>query len=94
VRTKRRKKLRRFHPLHKQVQEYVGHAVKHHRTAQGLTLVQLAEKAQVSEKTIRRMEHGEAPATIATLAQIASSLELSVQDLVPGFAMTGDPAND
>jgi transcriptional regulator with XRE-family HTH domain len=85
---KRKKKLRRIHPLHKEVQEYVGHAVKHHRTAQGLSLEALAEKAHVSERTIRRMEHGEVPCTIATLAQIAVSLTVSVQDLVPGYYMT------
>lgn len=76
--------------MHKQVQEYVGHAVRHHRTAQGLTLEALAEKSHVSERTIRRMESGDAPATIATLALIAHSLDLSLQDLVPGFSISGD----
>jgi transcriptional regulator with XRE-family HTH domain len=84
------KKLRRIHPLHKQVQEYVGLAVKHHRTAQGLTLEGLAAKALINERTVRRMERGDAPVTIATLARVAVSLDLSVQDLVPGFPMTGD----
>lgn len=87
---KRAKKLRRIHPLHKEVQEYVGHAVKHHRTAQGLTLEALAAKAKISERTVRRIEHGNQPATIATLAMIAVSLDLSVQDLVPGYYLRGD----
>jgi transcriptional regulator with XRE-family HTH domain len=85
---KRRKRQRRIHPLHKEAQEYVGHAVKHHRTAQGLTLEALAEKSGISERTIRRIEHSDVPCTIATLAQIAVSLTLSVQDLVPGYFLT------
>lgn len=86
----KRKPRRRLHPLHKQVQEYVGHAVHFHRTVQGLTLDELGERARVSERTIRRIEKGDAPCTIATLATIAVSLDLSMQDLVPGYAMTGD----
>lgn len=73
------------------MQEYVGHAVRHHRAAQGLTLDELAALADISERTLRRMERGAAPATIATLAMVARGLDLSMQDLVPGFPMNGDP---
>lgn len=48
----------------------------------GLTQKQLAEKAEVSFETLRKIEVGKNNSAISTIAQIAYALDLKIDDLV------------
>lgn len=75
--------------LHKEAQEAVGQAVWLCRRKSGVTQTDLAEAAGLDVKTIYHLEKGSRPATIASLASVASALDVSMQQLVPGYVLGG-----
>jgi transcriptional regulator with XRE-family HTH domain len=50
------------------------------RTARGLSIRKLAEKAGVSTETIYSIEHGKRQPSIRTLGKIARALDVEVKD--------------
>ena len=55
--------------------------IRHFREIGGFTQKELAEKAGVSEITVRKYESGEVPITLDTLAKIALALGINLLDL-------------
>lgn len=47
----------------------------------------LATKAGISVRTLYRIERGETPATLATLAAISIALDEPMQTFVPGYSL-------
>lgn len=69
----------------------VANEIKNLRTAKHLSQEQLAERAQVSVRTIQRLEAGN-DGSIESLNLIAGALGVSVRDLFPGPA--GEEQNE
>lgn len=60
----------------------LGDAVRHYRTAKGMTQAQLGIAAGVSPSTVERLEQGKANITVAKLEQIAKELGVSTAQLM------------
>lgn len=65
----------------KEIQNRLGENIKHIRKIQKLTQFQLAEKADVSEDTIKSIESGRTWASEKTLSQITKALDVDVYHL-------------
>lgn len=60
----------------------IGARIEEHRTARGLTQVQLAKLCGVSQGAINKAEAGQA-VTVVTLVKVAEVLDITLDDLVP-----------
>src|SRR5215475_13667722 len=67
----------------------VGRRLRAARTGAGLTLANVAARANVSEGFLSKLERGRAAASIANLVQLADALGLGLHEL---FANDGAPA--
>ena len=74
-----------------EIQNRLGENIKIFRKAKKLTQFQLAEKADVSEDTIRSLEQGRTWLSDKTLAQITEALDV---DVVRLFMPVGDSFKD
>lgn len=70
-----------------EIQNRLGENIKQIRKAKKLTQFQLAEKANVSEDTIKSLEQGRTWCSDNTLSQITEALEI---DVVKLFMPVGD----
>jgi len=64
------------------VNELIGERVRHHRTARGWTLDELADRSSVSRRMLVTIEHGEGNPSIATLLRISDALDVGLPVLV------------
>jgi transcriptional regulator with XRE-family HTH domain len=69
----------------------LGKKIKDLRNRKGLSQEQLAEQAQLSLRTIQRIENGETEARGDTLKRLASALSVLPEDLTE---ITGEPARE
>ena len=77
------------------VNELIGERVRHHRTARGWTLDELADRSGVSRRMVVTIEHGEGNPSIATLLRISDALGVGLPVLVDverPVALTVTPA--
>lgn len=61
----------------------VGPRLRAARTAQGITLQQLAERVEMSASTLSRLESGKRQANLALLLPITRELRIGLDDLIP-----------
>ena len=61
---------------------FVGVLVVGLHKAQGLTQVQLAEQLGVAQQTMAHYEAGSVRIGVATLTEVASALEIAIEDLI------------
>jgi transcriptional regulator with XRE-family HTH domain len=59
----------------------IGQRIRRARLAAGLTLSMLAERTQLSEGFLSKLERGQASSSIANLIQIVGALSLNLNDL-------------
>ncbi|TDR94582.1 helix-turn-helix domain-containing protein [Enterovirga rhinocerotis] len=59
----------------------IGQRIRRARLASGMTLSTLAERTQLSEGFLSKLERGQASSSIANLIQIVAALSLSLNDL-------------
>jgi transcriptional regulator with XRE-family HTH domain len=64
------------------VNELIGERVRHHRTARGWTLDELADRSGVSRRMLVTIEHGEGNPSIATLLRVSDALGVGLPVLV------------
>ena len=67
--------------------DQLGRRLKELRASAGLTQAQLAERVQLSDEFISRLERGIKAASVTTLERIAGALGVHVRDL---FDLTAD----
>lgn len=60
----------------------VGRLIAGHRTAQGLSVAELAARSELSRTILTRIERGEGNPSIATLWRVARALRLPLGDLL------------
>lgn len=86
---KRKRKPRRVHPLHKEAQEHIGHAITlmFNMNKSGETATEFAARAGINTKTFYHARRGDKPVSVATLASIAIALDVPMQELVPGYKL-------
>jgi transcriptional regulator with XRE-family HTH domain len=65
----------------KDIQELLGKRIRGLRNKAGLTIAQLAEKANLSDNFIGCIERGERSPTLKTLEKVASALGVEIADL-------------
>ena len=70
-----------------EIQKRLGENIKHLRKSKKFTQFELAEKANVSEDTIKSLEQGRTWCSDKTLSQITEALEI---DVVKLFTPVGD----
>jgi transcriptional regulator with XRE-family HTH domain len=63
------------------MQRLLGRRLRHARLAAGLTLLQLARKAQCSESLISKVENGNATPSLAMLHRLAAALDTNISTL-------------
>ena len=66
----------------KAISEIVATSVRELRSARGLTLAQLAQRAGIGQRTLGLIESGHANASLSTLAGLADALEVDFAELV------------
>ena len=69
----------------------VGQRIRDRRQAAGLTQVELAQAANVSQPGLLAIERGVVNPQLATLSQLATALQTSVRDLVCGRVQLAAP---
>ena len=72
--------------------EVMGRAIKERRLGQPFTLVELAERAGLSQPFLSQVENGRAQPSMASLYRIASALGTTPQALFGGLANAAAPA--
>jgi transcriptional regulator with XRE-family HTH domain len=72
--------------------QLVGTAVRRLRTANGLTLGEVAERAGISRAMLSRLETGDVMPSLDTLASLTSALGVSLSHLLQGFGGETNPA--
>lgn len=65
-----------------------GDALERIRKERGLTQAQLAQKLDVNQSLIAKWESGKVQPRAATLAKLAETLEVAVEELIVGEAQT------
>ncbi|HAN34376.1 MAG TPA: transcriptional regulator, partial [Acidimicrobiaceae bacterium] len=70
----------------------MGRAIKERRLGQPFTLVELAERAGLSQPFLSQVENGRAQPSMASLYRIASALGTTPQALFGGLANAAAPA--
>ena len=71
-----------------------GKMIAELRKKQGLTQQQLADKLDLSNKTISKWESGNGSPDISNLLVLAEALEISVDELLKGEINTSEPYAD
>ncbi len=71
-------------------QDRLAHRLKSRRLELGLTLKQVAEAAQLSIPYVSNLERGVRNPTMASLAALASALQIDVSDLVGSGEVTDE----
>lgn len=71
--------------------ERIGGHVRELRRARGLTLVQLAHLAELSQPFLSQLERGQARPSMASLSRIARALGSSELELIAGAASRSQP---
>ena len=66
------------------LEEKVGDALREQRTVAGLTLSELAGRADVSSGMISRIERGQVSASLSTLAALADAMSMPMANLFGG----------
>ena len=67
----------------KQIAAQIGARIRQARTADAMTLATLAERTDLSEAFLSRVERAEASSSIANLVRICAALGLGFEDLLP-----------
>lgn len=62
----------------------IGKRIREYRTAQGLTVTNLASAIGRTESTVRKYESGSVEVPLSTLSRICETLEVSIFDLLGG----------
>lgn len=73
---------------------HTGKMIAELRKKQGLTQQQLADKLNLSNKTISKWESGNGSPDISNLLVLAEALEISVDELLKGEINTSEPYAD
>lgn len=73
---------------------HTGKMIAELRKKQGLTQQQLADKLDLSNKTISKWESGNGSPDISNLLVLAEALEISVDELLKGEINTSEPYAD
>jgi transcriptional regulator with XRE-family HTH domain len=68
----------------------IGSRVRELRSAQGLTVQQLADRAQISRRLLTQIEHGQANPSLVAVTRIARQLGTDFTALLPD---TGEPTS-
>ena len=71
---------------------WLGESVYRNRKRQGMTQAQLAEKAGVTEQTIRKIEHGEGNPQLDVLCSLITALDIDPMEIVYPQKNTANPA--
>ena len=66
---------------HPELLREVGALIRHHRERRRLTQGELAAKSGLSVEFVGRVERGDAPASVSSLAELSSALGVEVRDL-------------
>ena len=61
---------------------YLARAVRHYRTAQGLSMEKLASMAGIRRLTVQQIESAKANPRLSTITALAYTLNVSVQELL------------
>ena len=72
--------------------EVLGESIYRNRKRQRMTQAQLAEKAGVTEQTIRKIEHGEGNPQLDVLCAIITALSIDPMEIVYPKKETTKPA--
>jgi transcriptional regulator with XRE-family HTH domain len=72
--------------------QFVGNAARRLRLAQGLTLHDVAARADISRAMLSRLETGAATPSLETLAALTTALGVNLTDLLQGFGVASSPA--
>ena len=75
----------------KPVASGLGLRIRHARLVAGLTLLQLAQKADCSESLISKIERGSAVPSLATLHRLAMALDSNISNLTSEEKPAGGP---
>ena len=71
--------------LSEQFQQIFGERIKSQRRKLGLTQHELSERLNISRTMLANIESGTQRTSVLLLARLAQTLEISVEDLVPGL---------
>jgi transcriptional regulator with XRE-family HTH domain len=72
--------------------QLVGKAVRRLRTAHGLTLGEVSERAGISRAMLSRLETGDVMPSLETLAALTAALGVGLSQLLQGFGGDSNPA--
>lgn len=72
----------------------IGETIKYWRCEKGITQKQLAEKANISEISIRKYEANDRTPKIETIKKIADALNVTIGDLDPEYAIMNTDRSD
>ena len=61
----------------------LGHRLRAHRTAAGMTQHELAERAGMDRTYVGRLEHGQHSITVLVLERLARALDVACRELLP-----------
>lgn len=72
--------------------KYLGESIYRNRKRQKMTQAELAEKAGVTEQTIRKIEHGEGNPQLDVLCALVTTLMIDPSEIFYPQAAPEDPA--
>ena len=72
--------------------KYLGESIYRNRKRQKMTQAELAEKAGVTEQTIRKIEHGEGNPQLDVLCALITALNIDPMEIVYPQKETTNPA--
>ncbi len=82
------RKTRTYSRAAKQAFSTLGKLIKVRRVERGMTAVELAERAGITRKTLRNIEHGNAGTEIGTVFEVAVLVGVRLFDIdAPALAM-------
>ena len=71
---------------------YLGESIFRNRKRRRMTQAELAEKAGVTEQTIRKIEHGEGNPQLDVLCSLITALDIDPMEIVYPQMNTANPA--
>jgi transcriptional regulator with XRE-family HTH domain len=74
------------------LERYVGNTIRDLRRAHGLTIADIAEKAEISRGMLSRIENGQTASSLEGLNRIARALGVSLSTLFRNFEVDGGGA--
>jgi len=74
------KRTRSYSRITKQALSILGKRIKVGRTERGLTAAELAERAGITRKTLRRIEHGEPGSEVGIVFEVAALVGVRLFD--------------